>query len=67
MNDSTEPGSAIWAMLEMKKDFDAFKASNAALTEALRDLIKVMSAPVTRESTIRLPSGPVSMTVKESK
>ncbi len=63
MNDTAEPGSAAWIVLEVKK----IEASNAALTEAIYELIKVMKAPVTRHSSIDLPSGKASMTVKESK
>ena len=50
---------------KLHSEFAAMRASNAELAGVLRDLVTVLSAPVTRESVINLPSGPVKMTVKE--
>jgi hypothetical protein len=41
------------------------KASHTELIKVLHELIDALNRPVTRESTINLPSGPVTMIVKE--
>jgi hypothetical protein len=55
-----DPGSVVAALLELA-------AAQRENTAAQRELIAIMSAPSTRESTINLPSGPVHMTVHEKK
>lgn len=41
--------------------------SNAELITWVRELVKVMCMPVTRTSRINLPTGPVELTVRETR
>jgi hypothetical protein len=74
-------GGAVSVMLsEIKRDIAEIKVrqtedleldrkvaeSNTALAEAMLKLCEQLAKPTTREITAQLPSGPVTMTVKES-
>lgn len=43
------------------------RAGDGELIAAVKELVQTLRAPITRVSTINLPSGPVSMTVNESR
>jgi hypothetical protein len=64
-------GVAHGAVMEVHNKFPKDAASLILAiyenTAAVQALVKVLSAPVTRESTINLPSGPVHMSVRETK
>jgi hypothetical protein len=59
------------ALLSELREFIAVQKADAMkdaqVVERLDRLIEVLGAPSVRESTINLPSGPVTMTVRERK